>query len=256
MLACLLPSPSIGWGGDGHRIVCAIAWDDLRPSTRKTVLEILGKDGRDNFADSCNWADAVRPIRPVTAPHHFVNLPREAANVQVSRDCPPERGCVVTAIAEYQAILRDSKDANQRRDALRFLAHYVGDIHQPLHVGYADDMGGNAIKGQFMGKATNLHGVWDFGLLEASGVEWHRMAQRLRSEITPSLRKTWTASTPLDWANESRVANRSPQIGYSLESQGFNFDSGYLNANVPTAEWRLKMAAVRLANLLEETLRQ
>src|SRR6185436_7514122 len=81
-------APAWAWGADGHRIVCAIAWDEMRPAIRHQVERVLGEKGRNAFAESCNWADEMRPSRPETAPHHYVHVPRGAAGVDITRDCP------------------------------------------------------------------------------------------------------------------------------------------------------------------------
>lgn len=248
-------NPVLAWGDNGHRIVCAIAWDEMRPATRRKISKILAeKGGKVAFANSCNWADDIRADRPETAPHHFLNVAADAASVDLKRDCPPERGCVVTAIEQHLQTLRISRDPAARGEALRFVAHYIGDIHQPLHVGHVEDHGGNSIKGTFMGRPSSLHHVWDFGLLEATGETWQQTAKRLRAQITPALRDVWSDTGALDWAEESYAAVRAARVGYAMASQNFNWGDAYARANLPVAEMRIKMAGVRLAQTLEITL--
>ena len=255
-----IPHPAHAFGYDGHRVVCAIAWDGLKPTTRKKVAAIIGrsvpgKTGRAAFVESCLWADEVGLLRPETKPPHYVNVPRDATAIDLARDCPPETSCVIRAIPDQEQALRTAKTPDARRDALRFLAHYVGDIHQPLHTGYVDDRGGNAIKGVFMGKASNLHGLWDYGLMEATREPWAKMVRRLENTITRSNRRSWTVTGPREWADESFIAARSPQALYTLASKDFTFDMTYATANLPTIEERLKMAGVRLTQALERALR-
>lgn len=94
--------------------------------------------------ESCLWADDVRPWRKETAPHHYVNVPHGAREIDLARDCPPEVGCVVTEVLVQAGNMRRTYS----KDALRFMANFAGDMHQPLHAGYADDAGANGIKGK------------------------------------------------------------------------------------------------------------
>jgi len=133
------------WGWDAHKMVCAIAWWDMEDATRQEISELLAVDGRyDRFLESCLWADDVRGRdaaydRWTTA--HYVNLPRGATEFDIERDCA-NTFCVVEGIIEARNVLAASKDINRERlDALRFLSHMIGDIHQPMHAGY--DGGGH-----------------------------------------------------------------------------------------------------------------
>ena len=91
----LSPSLAHAWGGDGHRIVCQIAWDELRTATRRQVQGLLDIQTREQFSDLCNWADEYRPSHLNTAPWHFVNVPIGATSVEVGRDCKEPRSCAV-----------------------------------------------------------------------------------------------------------------------------------------------------------------
>lgn len=251
-----MPHTAHAFGYDGHRVVCAIAWDSLKPTTRNAINRIIsnsvpGKTGRAAFVESCLWADEIGAVRKDTRPHHYINVARDAVAIDLARDCPASSSCVIAAIPAQEQTLRTATTPDAKRDALRFLAHYVGDIHQPLHTGYSDDRGGNAIKGVFMGKDSNLHGLWDYGLMEATGEHWQNMVRRLERDITRSNRRSWTLTGPLEWGEESFIAARSPQALYKLETQGFNFNMRYANDNLPVIDERLKMAGVRLTQVLE-----
>ncbi len=253
------PHHAQAFGYDGHRVVCAIAWDGLRPRVREKVAAIIGrsvpgKTGRAAFAESCLWADTLGLTRPELRPEHYINVPRGAARIDMDRDCPPDKKCVLRAIEFWQLALRAATTRDARRDALRFISHYVGDIHQPLHTGYVDDLGGNAIKGTYVGKQINLHAVWDYGMMEATAEPWAKMVRRLERDITRSNRRSWTVTGPGAWADESFIGARSPQALYTPETAGFSFDASYGTANLPIIEERLKMAGVRLTQVLERTL--
>jgi hypothetical protein len=190
-IVALAPS-TWAWGCEGHQIVALIAEKHLNPHAAKMSRQILDasaidaalsryckQSGLDPFVDSSTWADDERSVKPETGPWHFVDIPRGAARGDLARYCPPATGCVVVALAEQVRVLRDpAASAQARADALRFVIHFVGDIHQPLHATTNNDMGGNCVPVTFFDRAPeeknveresyspNLHSVWDEGIIE------------------------------------------------------------------------------------------
>lgn len=250
----LLPLQAMAWGEDGHNIVCAIAWDEMPEGTQRAVEQVLGEHGREAFADSCNWADHVRGDRPHTARWHTIGIARGAAHIDLARDCPPQPGCVVSALENNLDALRRAPDALTRGEALRFIGHFVGDIHQPLHAAFQDNRWGSGVEGEIVGRKMNMHHVWDYALLEAWNEPWQTTAARLGASITDGDRAAWAGGAPLAWAQESYDAVRRPEVGYVAIQPGFQFGAQYVRDNQPTVELRLKMAAVRLADLLTQAL--
>jgi hypothetical protein len=169
LLLLLFSSPAGAWGPDGHRIVCHIAWHEMSKKARDSIKAALDVRSEFEFAETCNWADAVRGTSDFGYADnwHFVNVPVTARSVNIVRDCKPAAGagCAVTAIAVQVETLRHSAGDEARQNSLRFLMHFVGDLHQPLHVSFKKDRGGGRIEGKFLGKQTNMHSVWDGGLL-------------------------------------------------------------------------------------------
>ena len=163
------------WGRDGHRLVCAMAQAKLTPEAKIMVDTLLVegkvlKGGEVSFAESCLWPDDVKySNHKGTYEQHFINVPDGALTVDLLRDCPA-LNCLATGIQKALTYL--SRPAGSGREkarqaaALRFLGHFVGDLHQPLHIGNASDWGGNKITVQWRGKETNLHALWDYGMLE------------------------------------------------------------------------------------------
>lgn len=232
MLGGLTPTGAGAWGWDGHRIVCAIAWEQLSPDIRARLARVLEADGKEAFVESCLWPDDVRPWRPETGPHPYVNLPRGASAIVLERDCPPDKGCVAKEVLNQAGEMRRSYS----RDALRFVGHFVGDLHQPLHAGYGDDAGGNAIRGKFMANDVNMHGLWDYGLLEATGRAWREVAADLNGRITQGDRWTWTAGTVLDRTNATLGLALSSAVACAGAAQPFDLGRDYLGTNLPTVE--------------------
>jgi hypothetical protein len=131
--------------------------------------------------------------------YHFINFPKDANTYDQQRDCKL-RNCIIEAIAWYVQVLK-SGDAprNEKRTALRFVAHLVGDVHQPLHAGFAEDRGGNSVDVRFNGRKENLHSLWDTALVELE-------------EGTPA--EVPTASKPRQWTQiGSNGSKGGRQIG-------------------------------------------
>src|SRR5690349_6886376 len=146
------------WWDLGHRVVARIAETRLTPHTRAAVRDILGGQ---SLADASVWADNIRQYRHDADKLHYVNIPLRDTVYLPERHCPAGQ-CVIAAIEQDRQVLADpAASPDQRAEALRFLIHFVGDLHQPLHVADDGDRGGNDRPVTFLGHATNLHKVWD-----------------------------------------------------------------------------------------------
>jgi hypothetical protein len=231
----------------------------VRPETQTAINRLIKLDSEyQTFSDSCVYPDHPR----IRASEHFLNLPRDSKGL-TSDECPQAEACVLTAISNDFEILqaKDQTDLN-RLVALKSLGHWVGDIHQPLHVSFVDDKGGNNIKtsGQCSGNGSNLHAVWDNCLvLYAIGPDASEGATTLLSSITPEMRARWISSVPRDWANESFAIAEAGRTKYCV-MHGASCDTiaispditaEYLDANEQVVERQLQKAGVRLARLLD-----
>jgi nuclease S1 len=246
-------SEALRWGWDGHKMVCAIAWWEMKAETREAVSDLLELDGTEaRFMESCLWADEVRGKdetynRWYTA--HYVNLPRGTTSFDRERDCG-ETFCVVEGIEESLESLNNlANSPAERLVALKFLSHFVGDIHQPMHAGYGDDRGGNDTKLTLFGKPSNMHGMWDYGLIEHSGREWLDYASHLYFQIFDDDRAAWSTATPPQWTEESFAIVTAS--AYSIA--GTDVGQEYYDAHIEIIESRIKQAGVRLADLLDST---
>ncbi|CAF1176319.1 unnamed protein product [Didymodactylos carnosus] len=177
----LLPEAATeAWGTIGHSLVAQIAQTYLTESSSKFVRDLLPWYTAGNLSMLSSWPDTI--IYPDTNPVdylnwqwspqlHYVNTPDWMCKYDQQRDCQPEQRCIDGSIQNYTSRLADWKqDFVQRQEALKFLVHFVGDAHQPLHAGFTSDRGGNSIKGnvgcRFFGKSTNLHSLWDTVMIE------------------------------------------------------------------------------------------
>lgn len=241
--------PCFSWGAQGHQIIAMIASGDLNERARVAVRDLLGSP---TLVDVSTWADEITrgPAYEWTKPLHYINVPRNATQVEHWRDCPNNL-CVVAAIENYTGTLGNrSAPRRQRTEALKFLVHFVGDIHQPLHVSYADDRGGNNVPLRWFGEPDwNLHSVWDDGLVKRClGRDRTAVIRRMRQRISEEQFRLWQNSPePEAWANESLAITR--RLYGELPARG---EAGreYCQQNSGTVEQRLAAAGVRLAALL------
>lgn len=258
-LAALLSLALLGaWGRDGHAIIAEIAVREMTPAARTRAAEILAGQELPAIA---SWADQVRPQGAYrwTAPMHYVNLPEGTKAYDHAEHCPDE-GCVVSAVYDFSRLVVDDVDQRTREDALKFLVHFVGDLHQPLHAGRPDDRGGNDVETTFLGRARNLHSVWDSGVLNAGDPEaWPLIADRLWNRIDDQDRLAWLADADRDdliatagrWVFEShRLAER---FAYTV-GPGAVLDEGYVGRCLPVVHLRLQQGGVRLGALLNQLL--
>ena len=240
----------------GHEAVCGIAESQLLPVAKKQVTAIAQRAGYDSFAASCRWADDVKGEErwQFTQAHHYVNFKRSATNVDAPLRCKIT-GCIGDAILAHQKRLLGQPLSRlekklypaSRDQALLFLAHFVGDIHQPLHVSFSDDHGGNRHNLSYRGEKINLHWLWDDLLLPRES--WQQMARRLTrgndSQHAPILQQ----DSVMQWQSESFALTR--EIYQTLPANR-RIDDSYVSRYRPQLEQRIRQAGHRLAAMLNE----
>jgi hypothetical protein len=250
---------ALAWGYEGHRIIAEIAEQFLEPETAHRVRDLLAIENRTTLAEVSTWADEIRPQHPETRRWHFVSIPihptaGEPSGYDAVRDCPQQE-CVVAKIEEFERVLADPQASQrQRLEALKYVVHFIGDIHQPLHASNNEDRGGNDVALTFLGQQTNLHSVWDSAVIEpAVKGDERAYALRLARDITLAESQQWSAGNAVSWANESySVAVR--MIYGRLPHSGTLPDSYEIEA-LPILNQQLSRAGVRLAIVLNTCLR-
>jgi len=180
----LVPQQAHAWGRLGHRLVAALAWDDLTPQARAQIAKLLEGEADPTLPGIASWADELREHDPDlgkrTGSWHYVNIAEDDCQYETAKQCR-NGNCVVEAIRAQTAILADTtRTRAERLQALKFVVHFVGDVHQPLHAGFARDKGGNDFQLQFDGRGTNLHSLWDSGMLKSADLEEADWLKRLR----------------------------------------------------------------------------
>jgi len=273
-LACLLllaPTLAFGWGNVGHHAICQIAYEHLEPVAKAEVDRLVALDAdHGEFATTCTFADFPERLRPI---EHYVNFPRSTRSV-AELTCPVAEACVLTAIPADAAILADpAKSDDERLLALKLLGHWVGDIHQPMHVAFADDQGANWVPN--IGECDrNLHATWDSCIIEQLiSTDYQTVAILLASQLTPEERTEWMHDGPVEWANESFRIAIDPATRYCVDRQDacwyeadnfilspgetqktLTINRGYLKRHQKTVERRLKQAGIRLAVVLDRAI--
>jgi len=250
-LPCV-PAPTLAWGPEGHKVVAMIAQRYMSHAAMDRTQMILGSY---SLEDVANWADEIRRQRRETAPWHYIDIPLDANSIDPSRDCPNDT-CVTAQIVRFTAVLKNrSADPAARQEALKFVVHFVGDLHQPLHDEDNHDKGGNQRIVIFFGRTENLHAVWDSGILDHDDPNPEGLAAKLEGRITASNRINWEQGTVEDWALEGHKI--AQQIAYGRLPSGPTRDLGqsYEDAAAPVVEIQLEMAGVRLASILNGALR-
>ena len=252
LLLALFPSRAPAWGPDGHRIVGEIAWSELTPAARRALRDLLPTGRYGTLAEASVWADTEARRLPGDAwlePYHFVDTDPAARHVDAPADCR----CVLAGIAQFAQQLRDpERPYRERVVALRLLAHFVGDVHQPLHVTGADGHGGTRTHVIFLGRHQTLHQVWDSGLIERElGRRRPRSwARELSRSISEAQRVRWAAQRdPRAWADESLALARRQTF---QTRDGAHLGDDYFAREIPVVAQRLEQAGVRLGSLLNE----
>ena len=240
--------PALAFGPTGHRVAGMIAESHLCPRARVFIEPLL--DGT-TLANAAAWADWIRddPAWAQAKPWHYINVgDREA----IARARKNPGGNVLTALARFEQEVADQRLPRERRaEALRFFVHFLADLHQPLHVGRAEDHGGNDIDVAWRGKRRSLHSLWDAEwLLDRDRLTTAEAARAIGGLATGQLLQ-WQAGDVLDWAEESRAFR---PVVYALPPAGsggvVNLDAAYLVTARNVVSLRLAQAGVRLAGRL------
>lgn len=248
----LTTSDAAAWGQNGHRIIGELAELHLTDHTRLAIKPLLEGD---SLAEVSTWADEMRSDpstfwRKQSSKWHYINIedPKNMhQHVHSNLDDKEKVKNILDGIYySINTLQSDSKSIDEKRFALRFLVHLVGDSHQPFHAGRGEDRGGNMIKVKFFGSDSNLHSTWDTKLIEnenLSFTEFTRFIQTTNSEIIAE----YLNSAPADWLLESN--NIAENVYNSNETE---ISYGYIYKHMPTVKFRLQQGGIRLAGLLNQ----
>ena len=274
--------PSFALGKLGHQLVCQITFEHLTENKQAKLTQLLGaipENHRDlinhynykkkgtpiSFANACTWADAIKRIEKFKnyGRWHYMNVPRHQLKIKANA-C--QKDCLPQAILHHQKILSQNVDENnwQQAQALLFLGHWLGDIHQPLHISFASDLGGNRVKlGHLATKCDNLHWYWDNCILYKGKHSKEKWLTLLSAQWQQYSLPDWQPNQVWRWADESFQLVRAASFNYcQMDSQDICqqpkqeviLPKGYMQQYQQVMEQRLLAAAKRLASVLEASL--
>jgi len=243
------------WGFDMHRMGARISEDYMTSAAFAVVDDIL--DG-ESLEDASTWADSTgRDLYPWSSSLHYVNTDDNACvvnNVQLSKYCANDN-CINGAIQNYTDRLQ--RNVGNMEENLKFLLHFVGDVHQPLHAGQASDLGGNTIDVRFYGSTWNLHSLWDTGIPARRESELGSEAaleREIRSKMTgewSGLISGWQATAFDDLQMATESAQDCCDLVYDVED-GDTISDAYYNESIDMFEQAIARYAIRFATLMNE----
>lgn len=234
---------SFGWGATGHRVTGLIADKHLSKKARKEIERILAGQ---SLAMATTWMDDIRSdsLYDYTSDWHWVTIP-EGKTYQESEKNP--NGDLLQTIERLIAALKSKKlHAKEEAESLKMLIHLVGDVHQPLHVGFGNDRGGNDIKVTWFRNDSNLHRVWDSDMIDDTKLSFTELAESLEKPDETKI-AAWQKSHVNDWAVES-MSYRSNVYKYGNGKLGYK----YTYENFHIVRHRLLQAGIRIAGVLNE----
>ena len=234
----------LSWGQTGHRVTGAIAQQYLTPETQGAISQLLVNE---DLAEASTYADEMKSNpsefwKKTANPWHYVNVFDGKAYSDVA---PPPEGNAATALDMFSKQLKSNQSSFvEKQLALRFIVHIIGDLHQPFHAGNGKDRGGNDVKLTFFWDDSNLHRVWDSGLIDRQQLSYTEWTNKLSSKISSQQAKQWMEIDPKVWIAESAKvrANVYP------ENDKISWDYQY--QNLPVVKQRLQMGGVRIAAYL------
>ncbi len=226
---CLLAGPVFvasahAWGCKAHQTIALLAEKHLTPTAKQASVALLeanpidpqlkrycGRGGLDAFADASTWADDLRSVDPTTAPWHYIDIPLGASRDEVRSSCGAG-GCVTQAIQDQLAVLKDNTAAGPKHaDALRFIIHFVGDLHLPLHATTNSDRGGNCVPVTY----------------------FRRTPHRTGTSYSPSLHHIWDTEIP----ERQMEGADPPEYAVLLETTYADFFPGWERAGIQLEDW-------------------
>lgn len=235
----------VKWGPAGHRTVGEIAEKHLTSSTKRKIKKLLNGQ---SLAFASTFADEIKSDKRYNKFYtwHFINIPMEA-DYDVNKQNP--EGDLVSGIAFCKSVIKDQNASyDDKAFYLKMLIHFIGDLHQPMHVGLEEDKGGNDFKVQWFYKDTNLHSVWDSKMIDDFGMSYIELAKN-SDYLTKLQVKELQIGTVIDWVNKTHKLTREV---YATVNQGDNLRYEYSYKFLNVARKQMQIAGIRLAKELND----
>ncbi|HUB59831.1 MAG TPA: S1/P1 nuclease [Puia sp.] len=254
LFSLVLSAALLSWGVTGHRTIGKIAANHLTPQATAAVRELIGDT---TLAEISTWPDEVRsqPAYRNTATWHYINLPLGLSFTEFEAKVKGmTRENVYSALLRQEQILGSTASTRpQKVEALKYIVHFVGDLHQPMHVSREEDKGGNTIQLNYDGNGTNLHALWDSKLIDHQGLTYEQMAEKYDHATAAQIRQ-WQSEPLIQWIWESyQVSSRLYAEVDAMKSR--TIDDSYYQAHIGIIGDRIEKAGIRLAGVLNEIFR-
>jgi len=244
VVAAAMSFQTLSWGQIGHRVTGAIAEQYLTPETHRAISQLLINE---DLAEASTYADEMRSDpsefwKKTANPWHYVNVFDGKTYLDV---VPPLEGNAATALDMFSKQLKSKQSSfAEKQLALRFIVHIIGDLHQPFHAGNGIDKGGNDVKLKFFWEDSNLHRVWDSGLIDRQNLSYTEWTKILSRKISEQQAKEWMEVDPKVWIAESA------KLRVNLYPDNDKLSWDYQYQNLPIVKQRLQMGGVRIAAYL------
>lgn len=239
-------SSAWAWGKIGHRVTGEIATAHLSPKAQAAINALYPKH---TLAEISALADFNRSNpadfwQKESTAFHYVTVPDGTTYAQVGA---PEKGDAYTALMMFSnQVINPRLALEDRQTALHFIVHIIGDLHQPLHVGNGKDRGGNDVRLEFFWERSNLHRIWDSGIIEQQKLSYTEYTDWLSRKMTPATVQTWMEADPMVWIKESYDIRQ----GIYTENEKENYR--YVYQHLDTVNLRLAQGGVRIAAYLNQ----
>lgn len=251
LVALVTSNGLFAFGNKAHDIVAELTEELLYPEVAIKIKEITSGQ---NLAGIAYWADEIRADKEKwdhAKYWHFISIDDDESFESVSRI---EHGDILEALQRFEQQLRDGKGSGEEQwQALAFYVHLVADVHQPLHIGRWEDHGGNRISVSWFGQASNLHAIWDDGLIDKEGLDAAEVSDYIQN-VSIEKKSAWENTVYLDWAKESKGL-RGQAYDFGHHNAGMDAPSlgeEYLSRNKDTITQRLAQSTIRLAAKLND----
>lgn len=243
----LLPSKSFGWGMLGHRVVGEVAEQHLTDKAKEKIKEILGFR---TLAEVSNWMDDIKsapnPDLDTLRPYHYVSIPDSMTYADANVN--PKGDIVVGLEVAIEKLKDKNLPMEEKEFYLKMLVHLVGDIHQPLHVGRADDRGGNSIHVTWFGRNSNLHRVWDSDIIDGKLYSYTELTKIINHPTKEEV-KQWQSDDIDAWIKD--CMDLRPDV-YDFDSGERYWEYKYMYTNWSIMKHQLLKGGVRLAGVLND----
>ena len=233
------------WGQNGHRATGEIAENYLKKKAKRKIDKLLKGQ---SLAFVSTYADEIKSDRAYSAyyPWHYVNMDLDQSYAEASKN---PKGDLVTGITKCIEVLKDGESSFEDKSFhLKMLVHFVGDLHQPMHIGQKEDKGGDSVKVQWFGKGTNLHAVWDTKMIEYWNMSYLELAESAQ-DLSKKQIKAIEVGTLVDWVDEIHEVTKKV---YKSAAVGENLRYRYSYEHFDTVREQLQRGGIRLAKILND----